>query len=101
MENAKQLPTELKKNSFYYTLAKRGNKCLMYEQRIKPTDVNPIAFEVFKIKYHGANVGKPEEAYPNNESFGKTAWCFSNQNSSNDKALLKFEELENEITTEA
>lgn len=96
----KTLPLTLRKNSFCYTQALRGQRSCIYEQRVSETS---SYFEVFLIKI------KPErkviikgvektfeakEAFPHDEAFGKWAWSFCHW----DSAIWRYEELESGLS---
>ena len=72
----KQLPIELKKNSYTYRQLERTESKAIYEQRMGN---KIIAYEVFLIKSHdgytlAGNYIEPAETYPHNEAFGVSAW---------------------------
>jgi hypothetical protein len=95
------LPEEIKKNTYLYKFCKRGKRAIIYEQ-IDPEFGKTVAFEVFRRK-----IDKPKvifgiqlnerEIFPGNEDFGKWAWTLS----SLEKALEKFEFLENQKDDES
>ena len=83
----KKLPLKWRANRYNYTQIARTEKKAMYKS-------DGDFYEVFIIKVRPKETifGREypqREAYPGNEDFGKTAWCFSNKKN----ALRKYEEL--------
>lgn len=71
----KKLSKEIRKNGIDYVLVERTETKAIYKS-------NEDFYEVFKIRIRKdcEIFGKsyPDmELYPNNEDFGKTAWCYS------------------------
>ena len=89
----KKLEMEIRKNGHVYKLITRSKNRAIYSQ----SDSNRlIAYEVFKIFIRGERYSEilkrvipPTERFPSNESFGKTAWTFSNLK----PAMEKYNEL--------
>jgi hypothetical protein len=89
-----KLSNEINKNGFVYTLHKRGEKAMIYEQ-YDPEVERIVAYEIFRIK-----IDKPKvvfdielgerEIFPGNEDFGKWAWACSTK----ERALERFERIE-------
>ena len=82
------------KNNYTYTQVLKGKRYCLYEQR---GVANMRCFELFKLKVLAPmelNGKKYEEreVFPKDKDFGKTAWTICDL----DKALAKFNELENE-----
>ncbi len=87
------LSANLKRNSFSYTILRRGSNAMIYEQR---AGKKTIAFEVFKILIDKPKdiLGKQipaRERFPKSEDFGFTAWTYKTI----EKALSKYFEIEN------
>ena len=87
------LPYILDKNTYTYVLYQKGNKTMIYEQRVGS---KIIAYEVFKRKINPARVFKEfvfpaKERFPRDEDFGYTAWACRTKK----RALKRFNELEN------
>ena len=88
------LPKILTYNKYTYTQVLKGKRYCLYEQN---GIANMRCFELFKIrvsrekKINGTIIEK-KELFPRNEDFGYTAWTICDL----DKALAKFNELENE-----
>ena len=84
----------INKNNYTYTQVLKGKRYCLYEQR---GVANMRCFELFEIKVlepMELNGKKYEEreVFPKDKDFGKTAWTICDL----DKALAKFNELENE-----
>ena len=82
------------KNNYTYTQVLKGKRYCLYEQR---GVANMRCFELFKLKVLAPmelNGKKYEEreVFPKDKDFGKTAWTICDW----EKALAKFNELENE-----
>ena len=82
------------KNNYTYTQVLKGKRYCLYEQN---GIANMRCFELFKIKIsREKNINgliiESKEQFPKNEDFGKTAWTICDW----EKALAKFNELENE-----
>ena len=83
----------INKNNYTYTQVLKGKRYCIYEQR---GVANMRCFELFKLKVLAPmelNGKKYEEreVFPKDKDFGKTAWTICDL----DKALAKFNELEN------
>lgn len=96
IQNYQTLLPTIKKNGFTYTLTKRGNKALLYQQHITES---LFSYEVFVIKVRqerafNGQTFPAKEQFPHNEAFGKWAWTFRNL----EDAEQKFMELENSNT---
>lgn len=81
------------KNTYTYTQVLRGKRYCLYEQN---GIANMKCFELFEIKIRPKKVFKgvileEKELFPKDKDFGKTAWTICDL----DKALAKFNELEN------
>ena len=88
------LPQNLTYNHYGYTQVLKGKRYCLYEQR---GVANMRCFELFEIKVLepmelNGKYYEEREVFPKNEDFGKTAWTICDY----DKALAKFNELENE-----
>jgi len=84
----------INKNNYTYTQVLKGMRYCLYEQR---GVANMRCFELFEIKVlepMELNGKKYEEreVFPKDKDFGKTAWTICDW----EKALAKFNELENE-----
>jgi len=84
----------INKNNYTYTQVLKGKRYCLYEQR---GVANMRCFELFKLKVLAPmelNGKKYEEreVFPKDKDFGKTAWTICDW----EKALAKFNELENE-----
>ncbi len=84
----------INKNNYTYTQVLKGKRYCLYEQR---GVANMRCFELFEIKVlepMELNGKKYEEreVFPKDKDFGKTAWTICDW----EKALAKFNELENE-----
>ncbi len=84
----------INKNNYTYTQVLKGKRYSLYEQR---GVANMRCFELFKLKVLAPmelNGKKYEEreVFPKDKDFGKTAWTICDW----EKALAKFNELENE-----
>jgi len=84
----------INKNNYTYTQVLKGKRYCIYEQR---GVANMRCFELFKLKVLAPmelNGKKYEEreVFPKDKDFGKTAWTICDW----EKALAKFNELENE-----
>ena len=84
----------INKNNSTYTQVLKGKRYCLYEQR---GVANMRCFELFKLKVLAPmelNGKKYEEreVFPKDKDFGKTAWTICDW----EKALAKFNELENE-----
>ena len=84
----------INKNHYTYTQVLKGKRYSLYEQR---GVANMRCFELFKLKVLAPmelNGKKYEEreVFPKDKDFGKTAWTICDW----EKALAKFNELENE-----
>ena len=82
------------KNNYTYTQVLKGKRYCLYEQN---GIANMRCFELFKIKIsREKNINgliiESKEQFPKDIDFGKTAWTICDW----DKALAKFNELENE-----
>jgi hypothetical protein len=89
-----KLSNEINKNGFVYTLYKRGEKAMIYEQ-YDPEVERIVAYEIFRLKVDkpkvvfGIELGE-REIFPGNEDFGKWAWACSTK----ERALERFERIE-------
>ena len=88
------LEREINYNRYTYTQVLKGKRYYLYEQR---GVANMRCFELFKIKVlEPMNLNgkkyKEREVFPKDSDFGKTAWTICDL----DKAIAKFNELENE-----
>ena len=83
----------VKKNGFIYKLVKRSEKVAIYSQHYK---------ESGGVAGGPANFGgvksfiEPNEVFPGNEAFGKTAFCVTNM----ERAEVRFNELEGMLVDE-
>ena len=84
----------INKNNYTYTQVLKGKRYCLYEQR---GVANMRCFELFKLKVlapmelNGKEY-EEREVFPKDKDFGKTAWTICDW----EKALAKFNELENE-----
>lgn len=88
----KSLPHKLNKYGYLYVQIARGNRSCVYEQHVID---NIRYYEVFIIKISPERIFKghifeAHEKFPDNESFGATAWTFK----SKEEAMKKYQELE-------
>lgn len=88
----KSLPHKLNKNGYSYVQIARGNRSCVYEQHVID---NIRYYEVFIIKISPERIFKghvfeAHEKFPDNESFGATAWTFKTE----EEAMKKYQELE-------
>lgn len=89
-----KLSNEINKNGFVYTLYKRGEKAMIYEQ-YDPEVEMVVAYETFRLKVDkpkvvfGIELGE-REIFPGNEDFGKWAWACSTK----ERALERFDRIE-------
>tara|TARA_R110002020_G_scaffold419317_1_gene628566 strand:+ start:2146 stop:2421 length:276 start_codon:yes stop_codon:yes gene_type:complete len=84
----------INKNNYTYTQVLKGKRYCLYEQN---GIANNRCFELFKIKVsREKNINgliiESKELFPKERDFGRTAWTICDL----DKALAKFNELENE-----
>ena len=84
----------INKNNYTYTQVLKGKRYCLYEQN---GIANMRCFELFEIKFsREKNINgliiESKELFPKDTDFGKTAWAICDL----DKALAKFNELENE-----
>jgi hypothetical protein len=84
----------INKNNYTYTQVLKGKRYCLYEQN---GIANMRCFELFEIKIRPTKdikgiILKEKELFPKDVDFGKTAWAICDL----DKALAKFNELENE-----
>ena len=88
------LEREINYKKYTYTQVLKGKRYYLYEQR---GIANMRCFELFEIKVlepmelNGKHY-EAREVFPKDEDFGYTAWTICDL----DKALAKFNELENE-----
>ena len=88
------LPQNLTYNHYGYTQVLKGKRYCLYEQN---GIANMRCFELFEIKVRPKKdikgiVLEEKELFPKDKDFGKTAWTICDW----EKALAKFNELENE-----
>lgn len=74
----KPLPGRLRKNGYDYTLAQRGKRSCIYEQKVTEKQ---SYYEVFLIKVRPERTLRGKiiescERFPFNEAFGYWAWTF-------------------------
>ena len=84
----------INKNNYTYTQVLKGKRYCLYEQN---GIANMSCFELFEIKIRPTKdikgiILEEKELFPKDVDFGKTAWTICDL----DKALAKFNELENE-----
>jgi hypothetical protein len=84
----------INKNNYTYTQVLKGKRYCLYEQN---GIANMRCFELFEIRIsREKNINgliiESKELFPKDTDFGKTAWAICDL----DKALAKFNELENE-----
>ena len=84
----------INKNNYTYTQVLKGKRYCLYEQR---GVANMRCFELFEIKvlepmHFNGKKYEEREVFPKDKDFGKTAWTICDW----EKALAKFNELENE-----
>ena len=88
------LEREINYNRYTYIQVLKGKRYCLYEQR---GVANMRCFELFEIKIRPTKdikgiILEEKELFPKDTDFGKTAWAICDL----DKALAKFNELENE-----
>ena len=88
------LEREINYNRYTYTQVLKGKRYCLYEQN---GIANMRCFELFEIKIRPTKdikgiILEEKELFPKDVDFGKTAWAICDL----DKALAKFNELENE-----
>jgi len=88
------LELEINYNRYTYTQVLKGKRYCLYEQR---GVANMRCFELFEIKvlapmHLNGKKYEEREVFPKDSDFGITAWAICDL----DKALAKFNELENE-----